>query len=123
MVGRPPRATRTYTHLPDPPLFRSLRLRSLRLRRRLACDTLVFLDLQFALHLGAHVVPAAAHASQQGAGGPRGTRQFLRRSAEHTSELQSLMRISYAVFCLTTKINTSTTYPPPATITTPTLHC
>src|SRR3546814_8183421 len=27
-----------------------------------------------------------------------------RRSAEHTSELQSLMRISYAVFCLTKKI-------------------
>src|SRR3546814_3369089 len=28
------------------------------------------------------------------------------RSEEHTSELQSLMRISYAVFCLTTKNNT-----------------
>src|SRR3546814_3049581 len=31
------------------------------------------------------------------------------RSEEHTSELQSLMRISYAVFCLTKKINTYTT--------------
>src|SRR3546814_7612661 len=31
------------------------------------------------------------------------------RSEEHTSELQSLMRISYAVFCLKKKINTSTT--------------
>src|SRR3546814_8930695 len=30
----------------------------------------------------------------------------LLRSDEHTSELQSLMRISYAVFCLTTKTNT-----------------
>src|SRR3546814_6219739 len=29
------------------------------------------------------------------------------RSEEHTSELQSLMRISYAVFCLTKKIKTS----------------
>src|SRR3546814_1830233 len=29
------------------------------------------------------------------------------RSEEHTSELQSLMRISYAVFCLTKKINTN----------------
>src|SRR3546814_3396599 len=29
------------------------------------------------------------------------------RSEEHTSELQSLMRISYAVFCLKKKINTS----------------
>src|SRR3546814_5298284 len=30
---------------------------------------------------------------------------WLRRSEEHTSELQSLMRISYAVFCLKKKIN------------------
>src|SRR3546814_10853466 len=32
------------------------------------------------------------------------------RSEEHTSELQSLMRISYAVFCLTNKSSTVTTY-------------
>src|SRR3546814_5323728 len=32
---------------------------------------------------------------------------FLFRSDEHTSELQSLMRISYAVFCLKNKINTT----------------
>src|SRR3546814_6063999 len=32
--------------------------------------------------------------------------QFFRRSEEHTSELQSLMRISYAVFCLKKKIHT-----------------
>src|SRR3546814_3898185 len=31
---------------------------------------------------------------------------LAKRSEEHTSELQSLMRISYAVFCLKTKINT-----------------
>src|SRR3546814_1689939 len=42
--------------------------------------------------------------------------QFVRlmgrkgRSEEHTSELQSLMRISYAVFCLTTKTNTTFLY-------------
>src|SRR3546814_8250178 len=34
----------------------------------------------------------------------------IRRSEEHTSELQSLMRISYAVFCLKKK-NTNITYP------------
>src|SRR3546814_10629493 len=33
----------------------------------------------------------------------RGFRDELKRSEEHTSELQSLMRISYAVFCLKTK--------------------
>src|SRR3546814_6473112 len=39
------------------------------------------------------------------------TRRFLRpeaRSEEHTSELQSLMRLSYAVFCLQKKKNTNT---------------
>src|SRR3546814_5280125 len=35
-----------------------------------------------------------------------------RRSEEHTSELQSLMRISYAVFCLTKKTKTQTTQTP-----------
>src|SRR3546814_9859750 len=34
---------------------------------------------------------------------PHGTNADLARSEEHTSELQSLMRISYAVFCLKTK--------------------
>src|SRR3546814_5143336 len=33
---------------------------------------------------------------------------YLKRSEEHTSELQSLMRISYAVFCLKKKKNTKT---------------
>src|SRR3546814_9192671 len=36
-------------------------------------------------------------------------RQILRRSEEHTSELQSLMRISYAVFCLKKKKQTHIT--------------
>src|SRR3546814_5581089 len=35
-------------------------------------------------------------------------REFGERSEEHTSELQSLMRISYAVFCLKKKNNTDT---------------
>src|SRR3546814_8759986 len=39
---------------------------------------------------------------QQRTLGPRGTIEF-NRSEEHTSELQSLMRISYAVFCLKKK--------------------
>src|SRR3546814_3346310 len=35
---------------------------------------------------------------------------YLHRSEEHTSELQSLMRISYAVFCLKKKKNPNNTY-------------
>src|SRR3546814_5828995 len=40
------------------------------------------------------------HARRHAVQGDAATRHFLRRSEEHTSELQSLMRISYAVFCL-----------------------
>src|SRR3546814_7554613 len=43
------------------------------------------------------------------------------RSEEHTSELQSLMRISYAVFCLKTKINHPATIQQPPSYT-PTIH-
>src|SRR3546814_3570427 len=51
---------------------------------------------------GAHIVvnPPARHAAQHAKGVIMGV-----RSEEHTSELQSLMRISYAVFCLKKKIN------------------
>src|SRR3546814_10296439 len=41
------------------------------------------------------------------AGGPKGTKGTGSRSEEHTSELQSLMRISYAVFCLKKKNKTT----------------
>src|SRR3546814_6122463 len=44
---------------------------------------------------------AGAQAAQPGAG--TGRLAWLLRSEEHTSELQSLMRISYAVFCLKKK--------------------
>src|SRR3546814_4964507 len=39
----------------------------------------------------------------------QGAERTRRRSEEHTSELQSLMRISYAVFCLKKKNNTNIT--------------
>src|SRR3546814_2258431 len=45
----------------------------------------------------------------------RGTRTVLSRSEEHTSELQSLMRISYAVFCLKKTKKTNTDYQPHST--------
>src|SRR3546814_4491797 len=40
----------------------------------------------------------------EGGGGAQIAKPLLNRSEEHTSELQSLMRISYAVFCLKKKI-------------------
>src|SRR3546814_8782897 len=54
----------------------------------------------------------AARASKQEAeqNSRRERRDFCSRSEEHTSELQSLMRISYAVFCLKKKNTTKITY-------------
>src|SRR3546814_2135313 len=53
--------------------------------------------------------PAECRASELGAdicfSGVRCNKEKCRRSEEHTSELQSLMRISYAVFCLKKKIH------------------
>src|SRR3546814_1718916 len=52
-----------------------------------------------------HCAPAAAECCTR----LQGSRRFV-RSEEHTSELQSLMRISYAVFCLKKKDNITNQY-------------
>src|SRR3546814_10456139 len=97
MIRRPPRSTRTDTLFPYTTLFRSWR------RCRLLCSVRIA-----RAHAGAPVSPPpeagdgefwliACHAACRppAAASPR--------SEEHTSELQSLMRISYAVFCLKKK--------------------
>src|SRR3546814_7203546 len=76
MIRRPPRSTRTDTLFPYTTLFRSLGARQVEL------------------------LAAAPTMDEQDAGHLVLGRQ---RSEEHTSELQSLMRISYAVFCLKKK--------------------
>src|SRR3546814_21127380 len=76
LIRRPPRSTRTDTLFPYTTLFRS------------AVGVGAPDEWQQRLARGAGV-----------AAGP-----FGGRSEEHTSELQSLMRISYAVFCLKKKI-------------------
>src|SRR3546814_10304097 len=48
---------------------------------------------------------AAAYAAANPNLDPGGIASYLNRTEEHTSELQSLMRISYAVFCLKKKKN------------------
>src|SRR3546814_9471647 len=89
MIRRPPRSTRTDTHFPYTTLFRSTSS-----ARRLRPDSV---HGSRALS-GLEVVAAAHHA------GTTGSRKTpADRSDEHTSELQSLMRISYAVFCLKKK--------------------
>src|SRR3546814_4795257 len=88
MIRRPPRSTRTDTLFPYTTLFRSL------------ADGIDD-DLGLAVRAQGNIDRRRGARDQ--------TRQLLhlrpqaRRSEEHTSELQSLMRISYAVFCLKKK--------------------
>src|SRR3546814_2348887 len=97
MIRRPPRSTRTDTLFPYTTLFRSGTGRH-RLPDRLAEDQ------------GA-VLEAGADPGRRALGRRSGERRdrgrplgrLNQRSEEHTSELQSLMRISYAVFCLKNK--------------------
>src|SRR3546814_8988781 len=84
MIRRPPRSTRTDTLFPYTTLFRSTRPRLGRLPRGIRRRPLDRRD-------GARAVP------------PDTRPDAGYRSEEHTSELQSLMRISYAVFCLKKK--------------------
>src|SRR3546814_8761093 len=100
MIRRPPRSTRTDTLFPYTTLFRSALLTRSPLPgpKPEACDLHVLgmppafvLSQDQTLKL---IIPTRPPAR---AGNPTG------RSEEHTSELQSLMRISYAVFCLKKK--------------------
>src|SRR3546814_4131562 len=64
--------------------------------------------LALADHLADHGDMADRHGTAGREGKDRADAGFM-RSEEHTSELQSLMRISYAVFCLITKIQLTVT--------------
>src|SRR3546814_12413191 len=83
MIRRPPRSTRTDTLFPYTTLFRSRAARSVQQLLKAGGVSHPLLD---------RILPLP------------GVGQF--RSEEHTSELQSLMRISYAVFCLKKKKKT-----------------
>src|SRR3546814_9877811 len=95
MIRRPPRSTRTDTLFPYTTLFRSLAAAH-------DAEAGPHLVAEFPLDVVHHLrhVAVALRALAEDVGD-----QLLvgRRSEEHTSELQSLMRISYAVFCLKKK--------------------
>src|SRR3546814_18856295 len=82
MIRRPPRSTRTDTPFPYTTFFRS----SVFIVTLFSCCPLLLV----VSHLSSPSPPPHQAAEQ--------------RSEEHTSELQSLMRTSYAVFCLKKKI-------------------
>src|SRR3546814_4261570 len=102
MIRRPPRSTRTDTLFPYTTLFRSASGRAS--KTFTGSDTaykelvalpdvdVVLIATPWEWHL-----PMALDAMNAG------KQTLVERSEEHTSELQSLMRISYAVFCLKKK--------------------
>src|SRR3546814_1871225 len=110
MIQRPPRSTRTDTLFPYTTLFRS--------EQFVAQEFLAYSDcheprqlcywmrekkgssaeVDFIIQENKFIVPVEVKAGTTG-----------HRSEEHTSELQSLMRISYAVFCLKKKNNNTKT--------------
>src|SRR3546814_1829530 len=103
MIRRPPRSTRTDTLFPYTTLFRSPG----RAGRHMATDHArqgVLLSRPLG-RSGGGVEAAGDPDCRSDARFRRHPRQLL-RSEEHTSELQSLMRISYAVFCLNKKKTT-----------------
>src|SRR3546814_9320687 len=98
MIRRPPRSTRTDTLFPYTTLFRSL----VGTRAGNTGGSLGRLAvLPARLEIGRNLEPQYVHADRN---------RRRRRSEEHTSELQSLMRISYAVFCLKKKKKTQPHY-------------
>src|SRR3546814_2831378 len=92
MIRRPPRSTRTDTLFPYTTLFRSARSTKCNCGRNM---------VRCRREDAAAPVPRASKGKVNLAS--KAKPQTKRRSEEHTSELQSLMRISYAVFCLKKK--------------------
>src|SRR3546814_7556432 len=116
MIRRPPRSTRTDTLFPYTTLFRS---------RAVATTITITRPISTSIHGDTIVLPDSGRRHERAASRDRPptaldlwlleeasttnrpTRRPDRGSEEHTSELQSLMRISYAVFCLKTKNTTN----------------
>src|SRR3546814_4822309 len=103
MILRPPRSTRTDTLFPYTTLFRS---------NEYPVGTFQHLYERRALRLVLDDCDQRRGIDRDQFGSPFSSHS--RRSEEHTSELQSLMRISYAVFCLKkkTKSYDTLTYTP-----------
>src|SRR3546814_6091889 len=102
MLRRPPRSTLTDTLFPYTTLFRSSSRNSATCSRNSlfsACKPGVSLPVIYGCK-GCCTSFTGGHTRNSSTGS---IRHSPLRSEEHTSELQSLMRISYAVFCLTKK--------------------
>src|SRR3546814_4070864 len=103
MIRRPPKSTRTATLFPYTTLFRSLGDRRRTAPRPGRAPAIAGAALQQPVGHGGQAAPPDAGFFLDPRGCAGGARSGAGRSEEHTSELQSLMRISYAVFCLKKK--------------------
>src|SRR3546814_6890215 len=121
MIRRPPRSTRTSSLFPYTALFRSKNGDEINLELPPAMTS--WIDFYLRVHRKALLArgdgretrslwinrwgtPASEHVIRD-----QIEKRTSDRSEEHTSELKSLMRISYAVFCLQKKKNTTTIKP------------
>src|SRR3546814_3316036 len=107
MIRRPPRSTRTDTLFPYTTLFRSLKIAQLAPHYQLVLTRTGHLDELEILTEVRDEFANLAEAEREALGKQlqHAVKSYIGvtarvRSEEHTSELQSLMRISYAVFCL-----------------------
>src|SRR3546814_6905829 len=107
MIRRPPRSTRTDTLVPYTTLFRS----------PIAPYRVTVADPAHPLTQGIEPFDTTDELYHMECHGDLHVLLETERSEEHTSELQSLMRISYAVFCLKKKTHL------PAGHVNPTIHC
>src|SRR3546814_4801297 len=96
MIRRPPRSTRTDTLFPYTTLFRSN-------EGRIVAAGCLELGKAYCLRFRIAVSRIQVLPTRRANAWDSGASRY--RSEEHTSELQSLMRISYAVFCLKKKIS------------------
>src|SRR3546814_3707746 len=121
MIRRPPRPTRTVTLCPYTTLFRSIaggageRLSATTGQHRIGGfhEKHRGAAVDFRAHFARMLGEIASHAVNAMDRKPAvvATHRHGGRSEEHTSELQSLMRLSYAVFCLKKKTNVYNTLP------------
>src|SRR3546814_3067209 len=110
MIRRPPRSTRTDTLFPYTTLFRSPRgVGGKTIWCKAEClQPVGAFKIRGAWHRLTDLSPEQANEGVVGVSSgnhAQGVAWAAKRSEEHTSELQSLMRISYAVFCLKKKKN------------------
>src|SRR3546814_7877930 len=105
MIRRPPRSTRTDTLFPYTTLFRSVSRSASIVPRNSAASTVAF-SASHRATISKMLEPKASNMQDGWRTGDIAALELIAsegRSEEHTSELQSLMRISYAVSCLINK--------------------